>query len=120
MADRLAQAGHCPRPRAPSVRTASNVGTTAEEYQAAKEYLDKLATFTGGTVHLASTVGNLERAFTRIASELREFYSLGYYPTSEGVPGKVRRIKVKVDRPNIAIRARDSYVVPKKKKLRTS
>jgi VWFA-related protein len=109
-----------PIPQVPTARTASDKGTTVEEYRAAEEYLDKLATFTGGTVHLASTVGNLNRAFTRIASELREFYSLGYYPTSEGIPGKLRRIKVKVDRPNIAIRARDSYVVPKKKKVRTS
>ena len=109
-----------PDRQAPPAGTSSDKGTTIEEYKAAEEYLDKLATFTGGTVHLASTVGNLNRAFTKIASELREFYSLGYYPTSEGIPGKVRKIKVKVDRPNIAIRARDSYVVPKKKKLRTS
>jgi hypothetical protein len=62
----------------------------------------------------------LNGAFSRIASELREFYSIGYYPSSDGVPGKVRRIKVRVSRPNVAVRARDSYVVPKKKKLRTS
>ena len=109
-----------PDPQAPPASTSGDKGTTIEEYRAAEEYLDKLATFTGGTVHLASTVGNLNRAFTKIASELREFYSLGYYPTSEGIPGKVRKIKVKVDRTNIAVRARDSYVVPKKKKLRTS
>lgn len=109
-----------PIPQIPVIRTSSDKGTTAEEYKAAEEYLDRLATFTGGTVHLASTLGNLNKAFTKIASELREFYSLGYYPTSEGVPGKMRRIKVKVDQINVAVRARDSYVVPKKKKLRTS
>jgi Ca-activated chloride channel family protein len=109
-----------PLPQIPTVGTPTNKGTTIEEYRAAEQYLDKLATFTGGTVHIASTFGNLSKAFSTIASELREFYSLGYYPTSEETPGKTRRIKVRVNRPNVAIRARDSYVVPKKKKLRTS
>lgn len=108
-----------PIPQAP-IRTADTKGTTVEEYKAAEDYLYRLAAFTGGTIHLASTYGNLNKAFTKIASELREFYSLGYYPKSEGIPGKIRRIKVKTDQPSVAVRARESYVVPKKKKLRTS
>jgi VWFA-related protein len=107
-------------PQGPAVRTPSDKGTTPEEYKYAEEYLTKLADFTGGTIYLASTVGNLNKAFTKIASELREFYSLGYYPTKEGVPGRTHRIKVRVDQPEVAVRARNSYVVPKKKRLRTS
>jgi VWFA-related protein len=107
-------------PQGPVVRTASDKGTTREEYQFAEEYLNKLANLTGGSIYLATTFGNLNSAFGKIASELREFYSLGYYPTSEEVPGKTRRIKVKVDQTNVAVRARDSYVIPKKKKLKTS
>ena len=103
-----------------TTRTANDKGTTAEEYKAAEDYLDQLALRTSGTIYLASTFGNLNKAFSKIASELREFYSLGYYPAKEGVPGKIHRIKVKVDQPNVAVRARDSYVVPKKKKLRAS
>jgi Ca-activated chloride channel homolog len=100
--------------------TANDKGTTLEEYKAAEEYLSQLAYRTSGRMYLATTVGNLNSAFSKIASELREFYSLGYYPAREGVPGKTHKIKVKVDRPNVAVRARDSYVVPKKRKLRTS
>ncbi len=107
-------------PQGPVVRTANDKGTSAEEYRHAEQYLEKLATFTGGTIYVATTVGNLNKSFTKIASELREFYSLGYYPTSEEVPGKTRRIKVRVAQPDVSIRARDSYVVPKKKKLRSS
>jgi VWFA-related protein len=107
-------------PQGPGVATAGDKGTTAEEYRFAEEYLNQLALRTGGTIYLASTFGNLNSAFTKIASELREFYSLGYYPVNEAAPGRTRRIKVKVDQPGVAIRARDSYVVPKKKKLRTS
>ena len=107
-------------PGVPTTRTANDKGTTAEEYKAAEEYLNQLAERTSGRIYLASTFGNLSSAFTKIASELREFYSIGYYPEKEGTPGKMHRIKVKVDQVNVAVRARDSYVVPKKKKLRTS
>ena len=107
-------------PPVPTVQTSNDKGTTLEEYKAAEEYLDQLAVRTSGTIYVASTVGNLNQAFTKIAGELREFYSIGYYPAKEGIPGKTHRIKVKVDQPNVAVRARDSYVVPKKKKLRTS
>ena len=107
-------------PPLPTVQTAGDKGTTAAEYKAAEDYLNQLAVRTSGTIYLASTIGNLNQAFTKIAGELREFYSIGYYPAKEGVPGKSHRIKVKVDQPNVAIRARDSYIVPKKKKLKTS
>ena len=98
----------------PSTDQSGQKGTTVEEYQFAEEYLNQLAIRTGGRLHLASTFGNLNAAFTKIASELREFYSLGYYPKDESQPGKTRRIKVKVNQPNVAVRARDSYVVAKK------
>ncbi|HKP70050.1 MAG TPA: VWA domain-containing protein, partial [Pyrinomonadaceae bacterium] len=109
-----------PIPTGPTIATAGDKGTTPEEYKFAEEYLTKLADLTGGSIYLASTVGNLNNAFTKIASELREFYSLGYYPTSDETPGKTRRIKVKVDRPDVVVRARDRYVVPKKKRMKTS
>ena len=107
-------------PPVPTVQTPGDKGTTAAEYKAAEDYLNQLAVRTSGTIYLASTFGNLNQAFTKIAGELREFYSIGYYPAKEGTPGKSHRIKVKVDQPNVAVRARDSYIVPKKKKLRTS
>lgn len=98
----------------PAAPSGGQKGTTAEEYRFAEEYLNKLALYTGGRIHLASTFGNLNSAFAKIASELREFYSIGYYPQEEGTPGKTRRIKVRVDQPNMVVRARDSYVVAKK------
>jgi hypothetical protein len=60
---------------------------------------------------VADSLGNLGSAFSRIASELREFYSLGYYPEDNASTKRTRRIKVKVDIPDVAVRARDSYVV---------
>ncbi len=93
----------------PVMGTPSDAGTTREEYDRAEEYLDQLALRTGGRVYVADTLGTLDRAFSRIASELREFYSLGYYPDDDERKAKTRKIKVRVDRPDVAVRARDSY-----------
>lgn len=94
----------------------SDKGTTREEYDKGEEYLNQLAFRTGGRIYVADTLGNLGNAFSKIASELREFYSLGYYPKDEAVVGKVRRIKVKVDQPSAAVKARDSYVVGERRR----
>jgi VWFA-related protein len=93
----------------------SNRGTTQEDYLNAEKYLDDLATYTGGRVYLANTTANLNESFTKIASELREFYSLGYYPKDVSVIGKKKKIKVRINnQAGMAVRARDSYVVGKK------
>ena len=87
-------------------------GTSAGEYAVGKKYLEDLAAYTGGRVFKAdSTVTGLEDAFTGIADELRRQYSIGYYPSEPGQSGQRRQIKVRVNRPNLVIRARDSYIV---------
>ncbi|MBK9155919.1 MAG: VWA domain-containing protein [Chloracidobacterium sp.] len=101
-------------PTRPSIKAPGEQGTTIEEYRYAEEYLNQLAIRTGGTAYLASTYGNLNSAFAKIASELREFYSIGYYPGENSGGGTAVRIKVRVDRENVVVKARDSYVVPKK------
>jgi VWFA-related protein len=88
----------------------SDKGTTAEDYRKAAEYLDQLALRTGGREYLANSVENLSDAFSKIASELREFYSIGYYPTTERVQGKKTNVKVRVDQPGLVVRARDTYL----------
>ncbi|MEO5857427.1 MAG: VWA domain-containing protein [Pyrinomonadaceae bacterium] len=94
----------------------SDKGTTPEEYAKGQEYLDELAVRTGGRIYVADTLSNLSNAFSKIASELRELYSIGYYPPDESKGGKVRKIKVKVDVPNVAVKARESYAVADTKK----
>ncbi len=89
----------------------SDKGTSAGDYRRAEEYLDQMALRTGGQVYLATDYTNLTGAFAKIASELREFYSLGYTPSDDEKPGKVRRIKVKVAAENVSVRARGSYTV---------
>jgi VWFA-related protein len=87
-------------------------GTSEEDYLLGKKYLDDLADVTGGRIFRPeSTPGGLDRAFAGIAEELRHQYSIGYVPDGEGKTGERKSIKVRVDRPDLVIRARDSYIV---------
>jgi len=89
---------------------ASGPGTSIGDYKLADQYLHKLATKTGGQLYVANDRTQLSEAFSKIAEELRHQYSLGYYPQTTLQSGERREIKVRVDRPNVAVRARDNYV----------
>lgn len=102
------------------VGTPSSAGTSVEEYEKAREYLNQLALRTGGRLYEATTLTNLADAYSKIASELREFYSLGYYPKEDRTVGKKTTIKVKVDREGVVVRTREGYLVPKKSKINGS
>lgn len=87
-------------------------GTSAEEYAVGRRYLEELAEVTGGRVFRPeSTPGGLTAAFEGIAEELRRQYNIGFIPAEDGKPGQRKSIKVRVNRPNLILRARDSYVV---------
>lgn len=93
------------------VRSLPGDGTSIEDYKRASEYLDEMAYRTGGRIYDAQTNRSLASAFSKIASELREFYSLGYYPSDEGNTSKRRKIKVRVKMKKVSVRSRDSYVL---------
>jgi len=84
-------------------------GNTRDEYERADQYLHDLARVSGGRLYNAEQQ-NLDAAFRSVAEELRRQYSLGYYPKKTPQPGERRAIKVRVDRPELAVRTRDSYV----------
>lgn len=83
--------------------------TLGVAYARAERYLRQIADKTGGRFFYAGDLKTLRDVFKRIAQELREQYSIGYYPKSEG-QGAERRIKVKVDVPRAVIKARRGYV----------
>jgi Ca-activated chloride channel family protein len=78
-------------------------------------YMQGLAYKTGGTSYQVDDVADLKKAFEVISQELGQQYNLGYYSSNKSEPGQKRQIKVKVKQPNLAVRARDSYVVEPKK-----
>ncbi|HMG76465.1 MAG TPA: VWA domain-containing protein [Pyrinomonadaceae bacterium] len=84
-------------------------GNGQGEYQIADQYLHDLARVSGARLYNAEQQ-NLDVAFRSVAEELRRQYSLGYYPKNAPHPGERRNIKVRVNRPELAVRTRDSYV----------
>jgi VWFA-related protein len=85
-------------------------GTSKADYDRADKYLHALADETGGRLYQANDTNQLAEAFSRIAEELRRQYSLGYYPKSDNAEDIARReIKVRVKKPDLAVKSRDSY-----------
>ncbi len=67
----------------------------------AKNFMERLATETGGKSYFPSSVNELNTIANDIASELRTQYLVSYYPTNTNKDGTVRAIKVVVnDGPN--------------------
>jgi Ca-activated chloride channel homolog len=86
------------------------IGSSPEDYERADDYLNELARKTGARVYRGDDSRNLEQSFALIAEELRRQYSLGYYPKRPAQAGQRRQISVKMNRPNLVVRARDSYI----------
>ena len=85
-------------------------GEREEDYRNASEFLKKLAVQTGGSLYRVSSTTNLNKAFAKIADELRKIYSLGYYSGNPRQTGVRYAVNVRVYRPNLKIRAKESYV----------
>ena len=85
-------------------------GGSPEDYERANDYLGDLASKTGARTYHADSIGNVTQSFALIAEELRRQYSLGYYPHRVAQAGQRRQIVVKTNRPELVVRARDSYI----------
>jgi len=93
----------------PQGRGPSSGGGKSGEYRLAARYLQELADRSGGRLHDADTLYNVSQAFLRIAEELRHQYALSYYPTNVKKDGTYRRVKVRVEKTGMVVRAREGY-----------
>jgi VWFA-related protein len=85
-------------------------GSTQADYNRADRYLQGMADKTGGRIYQANDPSQLAQAFKSIAEELGRQYSIGYYPQAGNGQDEGRRaIKVSVNKPNVAVRARTGY-----------
>lgn len=73
-------------------------------------YIDDLARLSGGQSYPAATGDDLKKYFNQIGEELRHQYMLAYYPNTLKGEEQRRKIKVRVGRQRISVRARDSYI----------
>ncbi len=83
-------------------------GSSREDYRRGEQYLHALADKTGARVYNADQ--DLSNAFALVAEELRRQYSLGYYPKPIGQPGERHHIRVRTNRWDVVVRARESYI----------
>ncbi|HEV2663642.1 MAG TPA: VWA domain-containing protein, partial [Blastocatellia bacterium] len=90
-------------------RAPSSGGGSSDEYRRAARYLQDLADRSGGRLYDANTLYNISQAFSNIAEELRHQYSLSYYPTNSKKDGAYRRVKVRVEKSGMIVRAREGY-----------
>ena len=81
----------------------------SEDYRRAARYLQDLADRSGGRLYDANTLYNVSQAFSNIAEELRHQYSLSYYPANSKKDGAYRRVKVRVEKSGMIVRAREGY-----------
>jgi VWFA-related protein len=85
-------------------------GRMPDDYQLGDQYLREISESTGGRQYRADSLQNMSYAFANVAEELRRQYSIGYYPKQPGQPGQRHQIKVRAKEPNLAVRARETYV----------
>ena len=73
----------------------------------------KMAEETGGRVIDVGSMKHLQEAFDQIAEELRDQYTLSYYPSNAARDGKFRKIKVETIDKELKVLARRGYYAPK-------
>lgn len=84
-------------------------GASEKEYLYGDRYLSEMADRSSARLHKAETLSDVSQAFSQIAEELRQQYSLSYYPANEKRDGSYRKIRVVAGKPDTAVRARKGY-----------
>jgi Ca-activated chloride channel homolog len=96
-------------------RTGIRTGNANIRVLDAERRMQEIAQQTGGWVYSPLDENELSVAFTNINAELADQYILSYYPESEtDKGGEFRSITVSVKRPNVNVRTRKGYYVPKR------
>jgi VWFA-related protein len=72
-----------------------------------QDSLVSLATATDGVA--VYNTNDLAKGMQKVVADLSQYYLLGYYSTNTKLDGKYRRIRVRVKRPGVQVRAREGY-----------
>jgi Ca-activated chloride channel family protein len=75
--------------------------------------MKEFASQTGGRYVHTPQGDKLEEAFTGIVDELRNQYTLTYYPANHKRDGRWRKLNVSASRPGLTVRTRKGYWAPK-------
>lgn len=101
-------------PASPSTKVNSQINQPMRDrYLIAADFMRSLAAQSGALYIRAESIENTTFAFQRIAEELRHQYALTYAPNNDQKDGSYRSIAVRVKNPDLLVRARLGYRVPK-------
>jgi Ca-activated chloride channel family protein len=93
----------------PPAHVTRNGEFASEAYKRATVYLRLLAEKTAGHFQYADSAKKLAKSFDTIARELREHYTVGYYPKDK--TDGARKVEIRIrDNPKLTVRTRGSYV----------
>lgn len=97
-------------------RTGQRTGNANLRQLAAERRMQEFASQTGGAVYSPVDEDELDKAFAQISAELSQQYILSYYPENDADKrGEFRTISLSVKtRPNLQVRTRKGYYVPRK------
>lgn len=83
----------------------------------AEKILDRLAQATGGEAYLPKSLEDVESTCVQIARDIRNQYTLAYYPTNTKKDGTFRAVRVETQAPRkrerLVVRAKPGYYAPK-------
>jgi VWFA-related protein len=93
-----------------------NKKETAKLLERVNAYMGGLAGASGGRYFQVELIGGLDESFGTIADELGRQYSLGYLPSTPAKDGESRKIKVRVNSTDAAVRSRNEVVYRRPRK----
>jgi VWFA-related protein len=82
-------------------------------YDSDCKFVSDLAVATGGRSFEFESASALTQVLKKTHDELKSQYTLSYYPSSQGSQAGFHNIKVVAKKPNLIIRARESYLASK-------
>lgn len=86
-------------------------GSLADDYETGRMYLTDIARLSGGRPHQVKNITDTQaNKVDNIGGELRAQYQISFRPTDFSA-GQRKQITVRVNRPNLTVQARGSYIV---------
>lgn len=90
--------------------TAQSNSYEKKSYRTAQQTLKMIADESGGQVHYAKKVNDLNGIYEKIINDLGKVYSLGYEPANSGASGSFHQLTVNLPKhPNLSVRAKKGY-----------
>jgi len=90
------------------------VGNTGSSRQLLQMTLMQLSEATGGQAFFPSSMKGVEEAYAKVLAEIKGQYHLGYLSANTATDGAWRKVEIKVNRPDLRVRARKGYFGPYK------